>query len=423
MNYKTLPIVLKNMKILLIGGGKVAFQKAEVMQRNNIDFKIISSHFIESFKEIHSQKIKKDFELSDVASYFIVVDATGSSEVMNSILQHKEQQNLLYNCVDVPKVCDFFFAALLEYGSLKIAVSSSGASPTLAKAVRDKIKRVLPNNLSDLNNELQIKRDKGIIDVNQAKKESNKMLGKVYLVGCGTGDVELLTLKAYKIIQNADVVFLDHLITQEIIDIIPNATKQILVGKQKGFHSIKQEEINAQLKEFATQGLSVARLKSGDPYIFGRGSEEALSMVEAGINVEVIPGISSAIAAPLLAGIAPTARGFATNMSIVSAHLAGNRVNLEWIPMLEYKNHTIVVLMGISRAKEIKLSAIKIGINMQKPVAVISNASRKTQSVVTGVLQDLDTLCENALRPALIVIGDVVNLHNRLPKYEINEEE
>lgn len=159
------------------------------------------------------------------------------------------------------------------------------------------------------------------------------MLGKVHLVGCGTGDVDLLTIKAYKIIQSVDVVFIDHLISQEIIEIIPKTTKQVFVGKQKGFHSIKQEEINEQLKEYALQGLSVARLKSGDPYVFGRGSEEALSMVEAGIHVEVIPGISSAIAGPLLSGIAPTARGYATNMSIVSAHLAGNRVNLEWVPM------------------------------------------------------------------------------------------
>ncbi len=240
---------------------------------------------------------------------------------------------------------------------------------------------------------------------------------KVYLVGCGTGDVDLLTMKAYKVIQNVDVVFVDHLIAQEIKDIIPSTTEQIFVGKQKGFHSVKQEEINAQLKEYANKGLTIARLKSGDPYIFGRGSEEALSMVEAGISVEVIPGISSALAAPLLAGIAPTARGYATNMSIVSAHLAGNRVNLEWIPMLKYDNHTIVVLMGISRAKEIKKCASNLGVNMQKDIAVISNASRENQSVRIGTLQELDTLCKDAQRPALIVIGDVVKLHDKLPKF------
>lgn len=417
MKYNTLPIILKDTKILLIGGGNVALQKAEVMQRNNIDFTCISMHYIEEFKSINTTKITKEFTLEDMEAYLIVIDATGSKELMNTLLEHKHKTDFLYNCVDVPQACDFFFAALIEYGSVKVAVSSSGASPTLAKALRDKIKRDLPKNLESLNNRLQEKRDQGIIDVQEAKKETNKMLGKVYLIGCGTGDVELLTMKAYRIIQSVDVVFLDHLIAQEIIDIIPSATEQIFVGKQKGFHSIKQEEINAQLQEFADKGLSVARLKSGDPYVFGRGSEEALSMLEAGIHVEVIPGISSAIAGPSLAGIAPTARGYATNMSIVSAHLAGNRVNLEWVPMLKYNNHTVVVLMGISRAKEIKKCAQNIGADMQKDVAVISNASRKNQSVVTGKLEDLELLCKDALRPALIVIGDVVQLHEKLPKF------
>lgn len=418
MAYKTLPIVLKDMKILLIGGGKVALQKAEVMQRNAINFAIVSKEFIPEFDAISADKQKKEFTLSDLDSFFVVIDATGSKELMQKLLEHKHAHNFLYNCVDVPEVCDFFFAALVEYGSVKVAVSSSGASPTLAKALRDKIKRDLPKNLALLNEDLQHKRAQGIINVQEAKIETNKMLGKVYLVGCGTGDVELLTMKAYKLIKSVDVVFLDHLIAQEIIDIIPKETQQIFVGKQKGFHSIKQEEINAQLKEFAQKGLTVARLKSGDPYVFGRGSEEALSMVEAGITVEVVPGISSAIAGPLLAGIAPTARGYATNMSIVSAHLAGNRVNLEWIPMLKYNNHTMVVLMGISRAREIKKCAQNIGVDMQKSVAVISNASRSNQSVLTGTLAELDTLCKDALRPALIVIGDVVNLHDKLPQYE-----
>lgn len=417
MKYNTLPIILKNTKILLIGGSTVALQKAQVMQRNNMEFTCISTEYIEEFKTINTTKTIKKFEIKDIKSYFIIVDATGSKEVMQSLLDHKHKTNFLYNCVDVPAVCDFFFAALIEYGSVKVAVSSSGASPTLAKALRDKIKRDLPKNLETLNNTLQEKRDKGIIDVSKAKKETDKMLGKVYLVGCGTGDVELLTMKAYRIIQNVDVVFLDHLIAQEIIDIIPSTTEQIFVGKQKGFHSIKQEEINKQLQEFANRGLSVARLKSGDPYVFGRGSEEALSMLEAGIHVEVIPGISSAIAGPSLAGIAPTARGYATNMSIVSAHLAGNRVNLEWVPMLKYNNHTMVVLMGISRAKEIKKCAKNIGVDMQKDVAVISNVSRKNQSTVTGKLENLELLCQAALRPALIVIGDVVKLHEKLPKF------
>jgi uroporphyrin-III C-methyltransferase/precorrin-2 dehydrogenase/sirohydrochlorin ferrochelatase len=422
MQYKTLPIILKDMKILLIGGGKVALQKAEVMQRNKIDFELVSESFIEEFKTINTSLSRKSFEISDIEGYSVVVDATGSEEVMHKLLAYKEEKNFLYNCVDVPEVCDFFFAALIEYGSLKIAVSSAGASPTLAQSVRDKIKRLLPREIEALNDELQRSRKKGNIDIQGARAKAKKMLGKVTLVGCGTGDVELLTLKAYKTIQSADVVFIDHLISDEIIDIIPKDTMKISVGKQKGAHSVKQEKINEMLIEYANKGLEIARLKAGDPYIFGRGAEEAQALLEHNIRVDVIPGISSAIAGPLSAGIAPTARGYATNLSIVSAHLAGNSINTQWIDLLKMKNHTTIVLMGLSRADEIVKAALEAGADADLPTAIISNASRPNQTRVITTLKDLPTAAKDAPRPGIIVFGDVVNLHKVLPQYESTEE-
>ncbi|WP_207561127.1 uroporphyrinogen-III C-methyltransferase [Sulfurimonas aquatica] len=422
MKYKTLPIILKDMKILLIGGGKVALQKAEVMQRNRVDFECISAEYIDEFKTITSKQTLKSFEITDLNSYGVIIDATGSTDVMDELLEHKRERNFLYNCVDVPEVCDFFFAALIEYGTLKIAVSSSGASPTLAQAVRNKIKRVLPHTLETLNHELQIKRSTGIIDIKQAREEASKMLGRVTLVGCGTGDVDLLTIKAYKTIQSADVVFIDHLISDEIIEIIPKGTMQISVGKQKGAHSVKQEKINEMLIEYASKGLEVARLKAGDPYIFGRGAEEAQALMQENIRVDVIPGISSAIAGPLSAGIAPTARGYATNLSIVSAHLAGNSINTQWIDLLKMKNHTTIVLMGLSRADEIVKAALEAGADANMPTAIISNASRPNQTSVITTLKELPLAAKDAPRPGIIVFGDVVNLHEVLPQYETQEE-
>ena len=414
---KTLPIVLHNKKILLIGASNVALQKAEVLHRNKIDFEVISLHVNEQMKNLCKKVTCKAFSKEDIKDFEIIVDATGVKEVAELLLEIKKEKNILINVVDVPEICDFYFASLLEYGTLKIAVSSAGASPTITQVIRDKIAALVPKEIEHLTDETMELRKNGIIDKEATRAKTKKLLSKVYLVGCGTGDVELLTVKAYNIIQNVDVVFIDHLIAQEIIDIIPKETIRVFVGKQKGFHSVKQEEINKLLLEYAAQGFSIARLKSGDPYIFGRGSEEAIAMVENGIHVEVIPGISSAIAGPLLSGIAPTARGYATNLSIVSAHLAGNRVNLEWIPLLKFANHTVVVLMGVSRAKEIKKCAQNIGVDMDKDVAIISNASRKDQSVRIGKLEELEELCRDAQRPALIVFGDVVNLHNVLPKY------
>ncbi len=243
------------------------------------------------------------------------------------------------------------------------------------------------------------------------------MSGHLFLIGCGPGDADLLTLKALKTIQKLDVALIDHLLTQEIIDLIPQTTKVIFVGKAKGNHSLKQEEINALIVRYALQGLVVGRLKCGDPYLFGRGSEEALYAMEHGINTEVIPGISSALSGPLSAGIAPTARGYATGLSIVSAHLAGDRVNLEWIPLLGMKKHTTIVLMGLSRAEEITSHALMHGIDPSLSIAIVSNATTQSQSTIITKLSQLPQAAIKAPKPAIMIFGDVVALEQKLPKY------
>jgi len=243
------------------------------------------------------------------------------------------------------------------------------------------------------------------------------MSGKLYLIGCGPGDADLLTLKALKTFKKLDVALIDHLLSQEVIDLIPLQTKVVFVGKEKGCHSVTQHEINRLIVDYASQGLNVGRLKCGDPYVFGRGTEEAIYADEKGIAVEVIPGISSALSAPLSAGIAPTARGYATGMSVVSAHLAGDRVNLAWIPLLGMSNHTTVVLMGLSRAVQITDEALMQGISPHLPVAIISNATTADQHTLITTLSDLPKAAEKAEKPAIMVFGNVVNLESKLPKY------
>lgn len=249
------------------------------------------------------------------------------------------------------------------------------------------------------------------------------MAGQLYLIGCGPGDADLLTLKALKSIRKLDIALIDHLLSQEIIDLIPSHTKVIFVGKEKGRHSATQDEINRLIADYADQGYTVGRLKCGDPYIFGRGSEEAIYATEHGISTEVIPGISSALSAPLSAGIAPTARGYATGMSVVSAHLAGDRVNLAWIPLLGMKNHTTIVLMGLSRAGQITSEAIERGIDRSLPVAIVSNATTAYQTTIITTLGDLPRAAHKAPKPAILIFGNVVELEQKLPKYihEIKE--
>lgn len=239
--------------------------------------------------------------------------------------------------------------------------------------------------------------------------------GKVYLVGCGLGDVELLTLKAARIITEAPVVLYDHLISAEILELISKECKKIYVGKQKSCHSISQEEINALIITYADQGLNVARLKSGDPYIFGRGTEEALYLIERGYEVDVIAGISSSVAGGACAGIPPTARGYASSFSVVSAHLKDSKFNINWLPLLLLPDHTTIVLMGLSLAEQIKEAALAIGVNGDLPTAIVSNASRPNQTTIVTTLQNIEKAAQESQSPAVIIFGDVVHFQGRLP--------
>lgn len=414
--HKTLPILLKNQKILLIGGGNVALQKAQVLSHNNIDFKIISETFNEEIKKFCENRETKSFEVDDIKEYEIIIDATGNPKVAEILIAYKKQNPILLNVVDVPKLCDFYFMALTPNQPLQIAVTSNGASPTAAKYFRDECEKLIPKDIDAYLTKKQKERDKGIVNIIQTTQELNYLKSKVYLVGCGIGDPELLTLKAYKIIQKVNVVLYDHLISSEIMELVPKQTKKVFVGKQKGFHSIKQEAINELILEYAAQGLSVARLKSGDPFVFGRGAEELKVLLEYGIKTEVVPGISSAISAPLTADIPITARGYASGFTVVSAHLRGDAIHLEWIDLLKKANHTVVVLMGLSKVTQIVEEAKKIGVSCDKPCSIISNASRKNQKVITTTLEHLSDKAKGVERPAILVFGEVVKYQKDLAK-------
>jgi uroporphyrin-III C-methyltransferase/precorrin-2 dehydrogenase/sirohydrochlorin ferrochelatase len=417
---KSLPILLKDQKILLIGGGNVALQKAQVLSHNEIDFKIISKELNKEILKTTQNIEQKKFKLSDIQDYKIIIDATGNEKVTNKLLKYKKKNPILLNVVDVPKYCDFYFMALTKNRPLQIAVSSNGASPTAAKYFRDECEAMIPKDITVYLKEKQNQRDAGIIEIEKTKDELLLKKAEVYLVGCGLGDVELLTLKAYKVIKSADVVLYDHLISKEIMDIVPSSTKCVYVGKQKGFHSKSQEEINAFIIKYAKKGKCVARLKSGDPFVFGRGAEELYDLLQENIKTQVIPGISSSISAPMMADIPITARGYASSFSVVSAHLRGNSVNLDWIDILKKKNHTVVVLMGLSRVSEIVKAAKDIGVGDNYPCAIISNASRENQEVLQCPLKDLENNSVGVQRPAILVFGDVINLGKELNSLRTN---
>ncbi|MBU2507084.1 MAG: uroporphyrinogen-III C-methyltransferase [Bacteroidetes bacterium] len=404
----SLPVLLRNPKILLIGGGNIAFQKAEVLKQNGIDFIIIALNVSRKIKELEVIYFERELIEQDLLPFNIIIDATGNIDVKKMLRNEKSKRFFFLNTVDVPEKCDFYFSALLQFGQLKIAVSSNGASPTVSQVVRDKIKKILPVDLEEITNLKLIERNRGIISPKITANEVARLFGKVYLVGCGTGDAELLTIKALKTIELADVILYDSLITKEIMELVPENKIKIYSGKPHNSNSFSQDDINRMLIEYAKKGLVVARLKSGDPFVFGRLVEEVTSLIEHNIDYEIIPGISSALYGPGSAGIPLTARDLSANFSVISGCLKDNKLNVEWIDLLKIKNHTTVLLMGLKRINEIVNAARAIGIRENLPAAIICNASRPNQKNIITTISELSQAAEEAETPAIIVFGEVV---------------
>ncbi|RZA09389.1 MAG: uroporphyrinogen-III C-methyltransferase [Moraxellaceae bacterium] len=244
--------------------------------------------------------------------------------------------------------------------------------------------------------------------------KSTLVPGKVWLVGAGPGDPDLLTLRALRVIQAADLILFDQLVSEEIRALFPKQVPQFYVGKQKGEHSIPQQNLNALLVKKARQGLQVVRVKGGDPFIFGRGSEELLVLRHAGIEAEVVPGITAASGASTYAGIPLTHRGLAQGCTLVTAQ-GETDTHINWSALVQLK-HTLVFYMGLSRADWISGELRSAGMSFDTPAALIENGCRNNQRVfITSVGHLAQTAQENNVQsPALIVVGEVVRLAHQL---------
>lgn len=240
------------------------------------------------------------------------------------------------------------------------------------------------------------------------------MTGKVYLVGSGPGDPELLTIKAKRLIESAEVVLYDQLPGEAILNMLPESAEKIDVGKYAGNHKLSQWQINELLVKRAKEGKLVVRLKGGDPYLFGRGGEEAQVLVKEGVKVEVVPGITSAIAVPAYAGIPITHRDYASMVTFITGHEDPDKEDsaLDWELLARFQG-TLVILMGVSMLPRNVKELVKHGKSIDTPVAVIERGTRPDQRVTVGTLADIVGLCKQrkVKAPAITVIGDVVKLH------------
>lgn len=237
---------------------------------------------------------------------------------------------------------------------------------------------------------------------------------KVYLTGAGPGDVELLTLKAVKAIQNADILIYDRLVNPEILELVKKECELVYVGKEDKKHTLPQEDINELIYQASLKYENVVRLKGGDPFVFGRGAEEALYLKQRGIKFEIIPGITSAIAVPAYAGIPVTHRGLTTSFRVVTGHENPKKKisQIEWETFLN--DETIIFLMGYHNIEIISSKLLSLGKRKDYPCAVISKGTTTEQKVVIGTLEDIVEKSKDLPTPVMIVIGEVVNLREQI---------
>lgn len=242
---------------------------------------------------------------------------------------------------------------------------------------------------------------------------SSSNLGFVSLVGAGPGDPDLLTVKGYRVIQQAEVVVYDRLVSPEILALANCDAEMIYVGKKLDFHCVPQDQINQSLVEKALQGKKVVRLKGGDSFIFGRGGEELEELAEHGICFEVVPGITAAAGATAYAGIPLTHRDHAQSVQFITGHVQKDGREIEW-QSLAQSNNTLVFYMGLKQSGYITEKLLETGMDSNTSCAIIENGTRREQRVFTGALQDLPNMAKQALSPALIVVGSVTSLHDKL---------
>ncbi|MGB5804650.1 MAG: uroporphyrinogen-III C-methyltransferase [Vibrio anguillarum] len=243
--------------------------------------------------------------------------------------------------------------------------------------------------------------------------KSQLTCGEVALIGAGPGDPELLTLKALSFLQQADVVLYDYLVSDEIMALVPSDTILVCVGKRAGHHSVPQEKTNQLLIDFSQQGYKVVRIKGGDPFMFGRGGEELEVLFDAGVKFQVIPGITAAAGATAYAGIPLTHRDYAQSALFVTGHLKAENDDMDW-STLARGNQTLVIYMGLMKSSYIQQQLIEHGRQANTPIAIIERGTQRSQKVFKGQLSDLSQLAARAQAPALIVVGEVVALSEKL---------
>jgi uroporphyrin-III C-methyltransferase/precorrin-2 dehydrogenase/sirohydrochlorin ferrochelatase len=461
MDYFPLFLKLTDRPCLVIGAGGIAARKIDLLAKAGAKITVIANEIspaVANMQDTHKLSIKqKPFEKSDINGFHLIVSATDNATTNQLVAKTATEQNILVNVVDNPALCSFIFPAIIDRSPIIAAVSSGGAAPVLARLLRAKIESLIPpafGQLAYLAAKFRTQVKEHIIEPSQRRifwenvlqgkiaelvfsgkqQEAERQLkdlivnsenkansGAVYLVGAGPGDPDLLTFRALRMMQQADVVVYDRLVSAEILDLTRRDSEKIYVGKQRKNHSLPQESINQLLLTLAKQGKRVVRLKGGDPFIFGRGGEEIEALLEENIDFQIVPGITAASGCSTYAGIPLTHRDHAQSCTFVTGHLKDGSADLNW-QQLAAPNQTIVFYMGLSGLEKICQSLIDHGCSADHPIAIIQQGTTPNQRVITGTLESLPktVLDEQIKAPTLIIVGTVVTLHEKLNWFNVD---
>ncbi len=456
-----LPVFLriKARPCLVVGGGAVAERKIARLLRHDADVTVVAPHLCDGLALLVSEnKIQfheGEFTPSLLNDQVLVVAATDDDGVNEQVATAAHMKNIPVNVVDTPELCSYIMPSIIERDPVIIAISTGGASPVLARLLRanletmvpaaygklaalvrdfrDQVKQRLPMNQRRRFWEMVLqgpiaemmfagREQQALTGLQQALDDAGSApepVGEVYLVGAGPGDPDLLTFRALRLMQQADIVFYDRLVAPALVDLVRRDAERIYVGKKRDQHTVPQDEINELLVKHALQGERVLRLKGGDPFIFGRGGEEITRLAEENIPFQVVPGITAASASACYAGIPLTHRDFAHTCVFVTGHMKDGKLDLNWNALVQPRQ-TIAVYMGVNAVPVLCETLISKGMAATTPAAVVQKATLDDQRTLVGTLETLPAIVarEDVQPPSMIIVGEVVSLHEKLAWYE-----
>jgi uroporphyrin-III C-methyltransferase / precorrin-2 dehydrogenase / sirohydrochlorin ferrochelatase len=462
MDYLPAFLSITDQPCLIVGGGDVAYRKLALLLQAGGKVTVLAPETGPGVDEWgKSGRItirRKYFAADDLRGFTLVISATNNTAVNTEVAAAARQHRIPVNVVDSSELSTFIFPAIIDRSPIIAAVSSGGRSPVLARLLRTRIESIVPASYGRLAHlaerfRMRVKTDlettvrrrrfwektlqgpvaelifAGREQEAEAKMESmlraetdaKSTAGEVYLVGAGPGDPDLLTFRALRLMQQADTVVYDRLVSPEVLALVRRDAEKIYAGKTRSQHTIPQEKINHLLARLARSGKCVVRLKGGDPFIFGRGGEEIETLMEQSIPFQIVPGITAASGCASYAGIPLTHRDYAQSCLFVTGHLKDGSIDLNWKQMT-VPNQTLVIYMGLLGLQQLCGQLIRHGSSPNLPAALIEQGTTPKQRVITGTLRTLPKRVETeeVRAPTLIIVGNVVRLHDRLAWFETN---